>query len=101
MFLDLSPENIFILRRGSGQRGIKLFDFDNLTGIRDLKEAYESGELVSIPATASWHAPEQTGGLIFSQFRVGVGTDIYLAAMLLFKYLFGTKPKLEDSRPYA
>lgn len=101
LFLDLSPENIFILRRGSGQRGIKLFDFDNLTGIRDLKEAYESGELVSIPATASWHAPEQTGGLIFSQFRVGVGTDIYLAAMLLFKYLFGTKPKLEDSRPYA
>lgn len=94
LYLDLKPDNIFIL---DGVREIvQLFDFDTLISLSDIKARRADRDRIS--CTRGFAAPEQQGEKLLS---LGRHTDVYGVGALLFYLLFRRAPDALDCGPYA
>ena len=85
--LDIKPKNIFILDEVTDL--VKLFDFDSLTSISDLKQR----KVQAIPIPEDYYVPELANGEIRS---VGIQTDIFEIGAMVFQRLFGRGCVSED-----
>lgn len=81
---DIKPENIFIL--DDVTELIKLFDYDSLLSIDDLK----CGKISAIPNPSTYYVPELADRIIRN---IGISTDIFEIGAMLYYRLFGTAPK--------
>lgn len=94
LYLDIKPENIFVLE---GTREIvQLFDFDSLIPA-DIAERCETEEY-RISHTRGFSAVEQQRGDIR---HIGRHSDVYGIGALLFALVFGRTPSAMDSLPNA
>lgn len=87
LHLDIKPKNILILNDVTDL--IKLFDYDSLTSIANLK----SGAVFGIPAPEDYYVPE----LYKYEIRnIGIETDIFEIGATLFMRIFKRAPVEED-----
>lgn len=87
LHLDIKPKNILVLDNITDL--IKLFDYDSLIKIDDLK----SGRIGGIPSPEDYYVPELDDMNIRN---IGIHTDIFEIGSMLFTRLFGRAPQLED-----
>lgn len=87
LHLDIKPENIFILNDVTEL--VKLFDYDSLTPIEDIK----TRKIGVIPCPGVYYVPELNQRNLRS---VGVSTDIFEIGAMLFLRLFGRVPETQD-----
>ncbi len=87
LHLDIKPKNIFIL--DSISEIVKLFDFDSLTNIDDLKNP--NGCTIANPG--EYYVPQLSQGDIR---HIDITTDIFEIGAVLFKRLFGRYPQNDD-----
>lgn len=87
LHLDIKPENVLIL--DGVTELVKLFDFDSLTAISDIK----SRRIDAVPVPEDYYVPELSNGEIR---RIGIPTDIYEIGAMLFLRLFGRAPLSKD-----
>ena len=92
LYLDLKPDNIFVIR-GTTEL-VQLFDFDS---VLSLEEAPDS-TTARISYTRGFAALEQQAG---SGRRLGFYTDVYGLGAVLFFELFGRVPTALDCDAYA
>lgn len=79
LHLDIKPQNIFIL---DGVKDlVKLFDYDSLTGIEDIK----SRRVRAIPSPGNYYVPELAA---CNLGRIGICTDIFEIGAMLYSRLF-------------
>lgn len=89
LYLDLKPENIFVL---DGIREIvQLFDFDTLISMEDIRA--KKADKYRISCTKGFAALEQQMGNLSG---LGRHTDVYGVGALLFYLLFGRTPGAPD-----
>lgn len=89
LYLDLKPENIFVL---DGVREIvQLFDFDTLISLDDIRA--KRADKYRISCTKGFAALEQQMGNLSG---LGRHTDVYGVGALLFYLLFGRTPEAPD-----
>ena len=92
---DIKPHNVVVTRDGQP----KLVDFGvaRLTGDEGRRTGYrtETGHLVG---TFAYMSPEQADG---RSERIGVASDVYQSALLLFEMLAGRLPYEADGRSAA
>ncbi|MCI9142212.1 MAG: hypothetical protein HFH87_06250, partial [Lachnospiraceae bacterium] len=89
LYLDLKPENIFVL---DGVREIvQLFDFDTLISLEDIRA--KKADKYRISCTKGFAALEQQMGNLSG---LGRHTDVYGVGALLFYLLFGRTPGAPD-----
>lgn len=87
LHLDIKPENIFILNGVTEL--IKLFDYDSLTPIEDLK----ARKIKAVPCPGVYYVPE----LNQRNFRaIDKSTDIFEIGAMLFLRLTGRSPEPQD-----
>lgn len=94
LYLDIKPENVFILTDASGRKStelVQLFDFDSLTEV-DIFRKKETAN-VRLSCTPEFAALEQKMG---QRCRIGYHTDVYGIGALLFYLIFGTVPHADD-----
>ncbi|OUP67227.1 hypothetical protein B5F13_00385 [Drancourtella sp. An177] len=99
LYLDLKPENIWILSNVSGTgitELVQLFDFDSLVEVKRIRQGEEQG--VRLSYTRGFAALEHQMGQIF---RIGFYTDVYSVGAVLFYLLFGTPPRAQDCEESA
>lgn len=85
--LDIKPKNILVLDEVTDL--VKLFDFDSLTSVSDLR----SGRISVVPVPEDYYVPELVNGDIRN---VGIQTDIFEIGAMLFSRLFGRAPVASD-----
>lgn len=83
LHLDIKPENIFIL--DEVQDLIKLFDYDSLTPIQDVKNR----SISVFPMPGDIYVPELTN---LNIRNIGITTDIYEIGAMIYLRLFGHAP---------
>lgn len=84
---DIKPENIFILDEVTDL--IKLFDYDSLIRIDDLK----SGKVTEIPMPSAYYVPELND---LDLKNIGIQTDIFQIGAIFYARLFGKAPQPMD-----
>lgn len=84
---DIKPENIFILDEVTDL--IKLFDYDSLIRIDDLK----SGEVTEIPMPSAYYVPELND---LNLKNIGIQTDLFEIGAMFYTRLFGKAPQPKD-----
>ena len=84
---DIKPENIFILDGVTDL--IKLFDYDSLLSIDELRK----GAVSVIPDPSIYYVPELVGR---EQRKIGIATDIFEIGAMLYYRLFGKAPTAEQ-----
>lgn len=87
LHLDIKPENIFIL--DDVTELVKLFDYDSLTAIDDIK----ARKITSVPCPGVYYVPELNQRNLRS---IGISTDIFEIGAMLFLRLFSRAPGPED-----
>lgn len=92
LYLDLKPDNIFVIR-GTSEL-IQLFDFDSMIRLEEIKT--RSGARISY--SKGYAALEQQTGRLS---RFGFHTDVYAVGAVLFRALFGKSPSAFDCDEYA
>ena len=95
LYLDIKPENIFVLE--GTHEIVQLFDFDSLVPM-DIASRSGAEEDCRISHTRGFSAVEQQRGDIR---RLGRHSDVYGIGALLFYLLFGRTPGAMDSLPDA
>ena len=95
LYLDIKPENIFVLE--GTHEIVQLFDFDSLVPM-DIASRSGAEEDYRISHTRGFSAVEQQRGDIR---RLGRHSDVYGIGALLFYLLFGRTPGAMDSLPDA
>lgn len=83
LHLDIKPKNILILDDVTDL--VKLFDFDSLTPIDELR----LGNVSAIPVPEDYYVPELTN---FEIRNIGIHTDIFEIGAMLFSRIFGRAP---------
>ena len=98
LYLDLKPENIWVLRGGG--EAVQLFDFDSLVSLEELRRPAREGEEASVRIRCSrgFAPPEQAAGRLFS---LGETADVYSLGAVLFFLLWGRAPGAFDREPDA
>lgn len=99
LYLDLKPENVFVLTNVSGKGStelVQLFDFDSLVEAKRIRQADAEG--VRLSYTQGFAALEHQIGQIS---RIGFYTDVYSIGALLFYLIFGTPPRAADCEENA
>lgn len=92
LYLDLKPENIFVIR-GTSEL-IQLFDFDSMIRVEEAK----ARPAARISYSKGYAALEQQTGRLS---RFGFHTDVYAVGAVLFHALFGKSPSAFDCDEYA
>ncbi len=87
LHLDIKPENIFILNDVTEL--VKLFDYDSLTPIEDIK----TRKIRAVPCPGVYYVPELNQRNLRS---IGITTDIFEIGAMLFLRLFGRAPESQD-----
>ena len=87
LHLDIKPENIFILNDVTEL--VKLFDYDSLTPIEDIK----TKKTRAIPCPGVYYVPELNQRNLRA---IGITTDIFEIGAMLFLRLFGRSPESQD-----
>lgn len=87
LHLDIKPKNILVLDDVTDI--IKLFDFDSLLKIDDIK----SGTVSGIPAPEDYYVPELND---LNLRNIGIQTDIFEIGAMLYTRLFGKAPQPKD-----
>lgn len=87
LHLDIKPKNILVLDGVTDI--IKLFDFDSLLKIDDIK----SGTVSEIPAPEDYYVPELND---LNLRNIGVQTDIFEIGAMFYTRLFGKAPQPKD-----
>lgn len=90
LYLDIKPENIFVL--DGITEIVQLFDFDTLVPLEAVKQPGNMGKY-RIACTAGFAALELSMGKIR---MLGKHTDVYGIGALLFYLLFGRVPEAPD-----
>ena len=96
LYLDLKPQNIFVLTNSHGEVVtdlVELIDFDSITR----KDQIAFGKSLSF--TKSWAAPEQTNP--YSYRTISEVTDIYALGELVFWSVFGRHSAEEEHRGFS
>lgn len=96
LYLDLKPENIFVLTNSSGEvvtDMVVLIDFDSVTAKKDV--AFGK----SLSFTKSWAAPEQINPHAFR--KISEATDIYALGELVFWSVFNRHSTEEEHRGFS
>lgn len=88
LHLDIKPENIFILDEVTEL--VKLFDYDSLTAIDDIK----SRQIKAVPCPGAYYVPELNQRNIRA---IGKATDIFEIGAMLFLRLFNRAPESKDT----
>lgn len=99
LYLDLKPENVFVLTNVSGKgitELVQLFDFDSLVEVNRISQGEVEG--VRLSYTQGFAALEHRMGQIS---RIGFYTDVYSVGALLFYLIFGTPPSSADCEESA
>ncbi|MCQ4022811.1 NB-ARC domain-containing protein [Ruminococcus sp. zg-924] len=84
---DIKPENIFVLDKVTEL--IKLFDYDSLLSLDDLKK----GKVSYIPNPRIYYVPELVGRELN---KIGIATDIFEIGAMFYFRLFGKAPTHEQ-----
>ena len=85
LHLDIKPQNVLILNEVKDL--IKLFDYDSLVGLDEVKSGYH------VPDTGLYYVPE----IQSRNFRrIGIHTDIFEIASMLYSKIFGMVPTREQ-----
>lgn len=87
LHLDIKPKNILVLDDVTDI--IKLFDFDSLLKIDDIK----SGTVREIPVPEDYYVPELND---LNIRNIGIQTDIFEIGAMLYTRLFGKAPQPKD-----
>jgi tetratricopeptide (TPR) repeat protein/serine/threonine protein kinase len=87
LHLDIKPENIFILNEVTEL--VKLFDYDSLTSMEDLK----SMNVRAVPCPGVYYVPELNQRNLRA---INKSTDIFEIGAMLFLRLFGRSPETKD-----
>ena len=99
LYLDLKPENVWVLTNVSGE-GItdlvQLFDFDSLVEVNQISRGETEG--VRLSYTKGFAALEHRMGQLS---KIGFYTDVYSVGALLFYLIFGIPPRAEDGEEGA
>lgn len=90
LYLDVKPENIFVLE--GIKEVVQLFDFDTIVPLSEIRKG-GSVRKYRVAYSAGYAAQEQQRGL-FS--RLGKHTDVYGVGALLFYLLFERVPEAPD-----
>lgn len=96
LYLDLKPENIFVLTNAAGEAVtdlVVLIDFDSVIE----KDKVTFGKSLSF--TKSWAAPEQINPHGFQ--KISEATDVYALGELVFWCVFGRHSKDEEHRSFS
>lgn len=99
LYLDLKPENIFVIQNAEGKGAtelVQLFDFDSLISIEDLKNP--EGKTFRLSYTQGYAALEHQMG---SFQKLGFFTDVYSVGAVLFYLMFGRVPSAMDCEESA
>lgn len=84
---DIKPENIFVLDEVTEL--IKLFDYDSLLSVADLRK----GKISYIPNPQIYYVPELMGRELS---KIGIETDIFEIGAMFYFRLFGKVPSPEQ-----
>lgn len=87
LHLDIKPKNILVLDDVTDI--IKLFDFDSLLKIDDIK----SGTVREIPVPENYYVPEIND---LNLRNIGIQTDIFEIGAMFYTRLFGKAPQPKD-----
>lgn len=87
LHLDIKPKNILVLDDVTDI--IKLFDFDSLLKIDDIK----SGTVREIPVPEDYYVPELND---LNLRNIGIQTDIFEIGAMFYTRLFGKSPQPKD-----
>lgn len=87
LLLDIKPKNILVLDDVTDI--IKLFDFDSLLKIDDIK----SGTVSKIPVPEDYYVPELND---LNLRNIGIQTDIFEIGAMLYERLFVKAPQPKD-----
>lgn len=96
LYLDLKPENIFVLTNAAGEAVtdlVVLVDFDSVIE----KDKVTFGKSLSF--TKSWAAPEQINPHGFK--KISEATDVYALGELVFWCVFGRHSSDEEHRGFS
>ena len=96
LYLDLKPENMFVLTNSAGEVVTDLIEFIDFDSIIE-KENISFG--CSLSFTESWAAPEQINPHGFS--KISERTDIYSIGELVFWCVFGRHSFPEEHRGFS
>lgn len=87
LHLDIKPKNILMLNDVTEL--VKLFDYDSLTSIENLK----SGDVYGIPAPEDYYVPELEG---YRLDEIDIQTDIFEIGAMMFLKIFKRAPETYD-----
>ncbi|HBM99287.1 MAG TPA: hypothetical protein DD413_07645 [Ruminococcus sp.] len=87
LHLDIKPKNILVLDDVTDI--IKLFDFDSLLKIDDIK----NGTVSEIPVPEDYYVPELSD---LNLRNIGIQTDIFEIGAMFYTRLFGKSPQPKD-----
>lgn len=96
LYLDLKPENIFVLTNSSGEvvtDMVVLIDFDSVTTKKDVSFGK------SLSFTKAWAAPEQRNPHAFR--KISEATDIYAIGELVFWSVFNRHSTEAEHRSFS
>ena len=99
LYLDLKPENIFVIQNAEGKGAtelVQLFDFDSLISIEDLKNPED--KIFRLSYTQGYAALEHQMG---NFQKLGFFTDVYSIGAVLFYLVFGRVPSAMDCEENA
>ena len=92
LHMDIKPENIFVT--DTEKQIIKLFDFDSVVKIEDLKEQ----PLEEVSFSREWAAPEV---LSMSIDEICEASDIYSIGAIVFERIMHQMPQLQHKKNFA
>lgn len=99
LYLDLKPENIFVIQNAEGKGAtelVQLFDFDSLISIEDLRNPED--KIFRLSYTQGYAALEHQMG---NFQKLGFFTDVYSIGAVLFYLVFGRVPSAMDCEENA
>lgn len=96
LYLDLKPENIFILQSAPDDTVTQLVELIDFDSIRDLPVGIDS---TVFSYTRDWAAPEQLNP--YSAGKLSKATDIYTVGEMVFYLLFGRHSTEAEHRGFS
>lgn len=99
LYLDIKPENIFVITNAEGTGAtelLQLFDFDSLLEVERLKT--DETVHMGLSFSQGYAALEQQMG---SFQKLGYYTDVYSVGAVLFYLIFGKPPRAMDCEAEA
>lgn len=94
LFLDLKPENIFILQNSPDDTVTQLVEFIDFDSVRELSQLGAGAAY-----TRDWAAPEQLN--MQTAGRLGFAADIYTLGEIVFYILFGRHSAAAEHRGFS